>query len=310
MIHSLRVCEDFIVKKDEIKYSHQNVNFVFLNAEPGLVNRIKNNFVALKRAVKLNRKIYHFHDPELIVVGLILKIMFRKKVIYDIHELYRDALLHKNYLPKLFAKVFSIVYILIENISIHFFDYIVLAEEGYVPYYQNKSYVLVQNFIQSKYVLYRRISFYTVHKNRLYHVQMYKSLIESDFLIEKVATKKWFFSEKRITETDNSLEDLFAEESIKKSKRKQDHRTERKKKINPIILQKLEEKMEQLQLWITEKEEQILSLEAEFYDPKIYSNETKVKALNNEIRLLKNENNHLKNNLEKLEEQYLEMMDE
>jgi len=68
--------------------------------------------------------------------------------------------------------------------------------------------------------------------------------------------------------------------------------------------------MEQLQLWITEKEEQILSLEAEFYDPKIYSNETKVKALNNEIRLLKNENNHLKNNLEKLEEQYLEMMDE
>lgn len=130
------------------------------------------------------------------------------------------------------------------------------------------------------------------------------------FLIEKVATKKWFFSEKRITETDNSLEDLFAEESIKKSKRKQDHRTERKKKINPIILQKLEEKMEQLQLWITEKEEQILSLEAEFYDPKIYSNETKVKALNNEIRLLKNENNHLKNNLEKLEEQYLEMMDE
>lgn len=145
---------DFIVKKDEIKYSHQNVNFVFLNAEPGLVNRIKNNFVALKRAVKLNRKIYHFHDPELIVVGLILKIMFRKKVIYDIHELYRDALLHKNYLPKLFAKVFSVVYVLIENISIHFFDYIVLAEEGYVPYYQNKSYVLVQNFVQSKYVLY------------------------------------------------------------------------------------------------------------------------------------------------------------
>ncbi len=42
--------------------------------------------------------------------------------------------------------------------------------------------------VGKKYIPYREISFYTKDKNdQLYHVHFYKSLIESDFLIEKVA---------------------------------------------------------------------------------------------------------------------------
>ncbi len=47
---------------------------------------------------------------------------------------------------------------------------------------------LIYDNIQKRYIPYRELSFYTADKEKqLYHVHFYKSLIESDFLIEKVA---------------------------------------------------------------------------------------------------------------------------
>ncbi len=47
---------------------------------------------------------------------------------------------------------------------------------------------LIYDNIQKKYIPYRELSFYTAdNQKQLYHVHFYKSLIESDFLIEKVA---------------------------------------------------------------------------------------------------------------------------
>lgn len=61
-----------------------------------------------RAALKQNASIYHFHDPELILVGLLLR-LHGKKVIYDVHEdVPRDILL-KNWiwrpLRKFVAKI-------------------------------------------------------------------------------------------------------------------------------------------------------------------------------------------------------------
>lgn len=55
---------------------------------------------AFRKALATNADVYHFHDPELIPYGLLLKLL-GKRVIYDIHEDYVSSVSQKYYLPKL-----------------------------------------------------------------------------------------------------------------------------------------------------------------------------------------------------------------
>ncbi len=49
---------------------------------------------------KTRAEVFHFHDPELLLVGLFLKLFTKAKVVYDAHESYPDDVLHKDYLSK------------------------------------------------------------------------------------------------------------------------------------------------------------------------------------------------------------------
>ena len=53
---------------------------------------------AFLKALATPADIYHFHDPELICAGLLLRLL-GKRVVYDIHEDNRTALQEREYLP-------------------------------------------------------------------------------------------------------------------------------------------------------------------------------------------------------------------
>jgi len=53
-----------------------------------------------RAALQEKADIYHFHDPDLVPVGLLLSRRHRKPVIYDVHEYYGDSLLTRYWIPK------------------------------------------------------------------------------------------------------------------------------------------------------------------------------------------------------------------
>lgn len=107
---------------------------------------------ALPIIIKNKIKVVHFHDPELIPIGLILK-LFGYKVIYDIHELVYEDLKTKSWISSKFIReILAFFYSKMEYIGLKFFDGIILAEDGYKNFYEkhysksSSKFIYVRNF--------------------------------------------------------------------------------------------------------------------------------------------------------------------
>lgn len=85
-------------------------------------------FEVLRLARKQKADIYHFHTPELIIVGVILKILGRK-VICDVHEDSPKSILPKHYLPKLSRKFLSFAVGSMEEAASRIFDLVITATD-------------------------------------------------------------------------------------------------------------------------------------------------------------------------------------
>ena len=117
-----------------------------------------------KKALVLDADVYHFHDPELIPIGIKLK-KKGKKVIYDVHEDVENQILSKEWIPKIFRKIISFSFWQYEKKVSKKFNYIAAATP----------------FIRDKFL---RINKKTVNINN------YPLLEEFDFLSEIFWDKK------------------------------------------------------------------------------------------------------------------------
>lgn len=90
---------------------------------------------------------YHFHDPELIPGGLLLRIL-GNKVIYDIHEDNPLNIQSRYWLPLWMRKPVSWLFKRFENFSARYFNYLVLAEPAVAKRFEsiNKNTAIIQNF--------------------------------------------------------------------------------------------------------------------------------------------------------------------
>lgn len=93
----------------------------------GRLKRFYQNPKNILKALKnIDCDICHFHDPELIPVGLKL-IRRGKKVIYDVHEDVPLQTLSKDYIPLIFRRIISMTIKLYENYAAKRLSYIVTA---------------------------------------------------------------------------------------------------------------------------------------------------------------------------------------
>ncbi|XOF34030.1 MAG: glycosyltransferase family 4 protein [Candidatus Electrothrix sp. YB6] len=98
-----------------------------------------------RKIVKSNAEICHFHDPELIPVGVLLR-LHGKKVIYDVHEDYPGSILDKFWLPFLLRKPASLITACVEWIgSRFFFTGIIVVTSTIAKRFPVQKTILVQN---------------------------------------------------------------------------------------------------------------------------------------------------------------------
>lgn len=101
-------------------------------------------WVAMRRALQTKSSVYHYHDPELLFMGFVLRWVFGKKVIFDIHESVARQILGKAYLPGFTRKPISFCYRLLERIFTAG-QVLVVANQNSVSDFSSNIY-LVQNY--------------------------------------------------------------------------------------------------------------------------------------------------------------------
>ena len=93
----------------------ENVNIYDVGSPKNRLVRIfLSTFLVFMKSLKLKADIYHFHDPELIFYGYVLKIL-GKKVVFDIHEFSYIQIMHKAWLPTCLRGPISFLYKKIED---------------------------------------------------------------------------------------------------------------------------------------------------------------------------------------------------
>jgi glycosyltransferase involved in cell wall biosynthesis len=98
------------------------------------------------KAIRVNARIYHLHDPELIPCGLLLRLL-GKKIILDIHENIAEDIFDKPWIkyPRRAYRIFHFF----EKLACRYF-YILLAENSYEKRYSRlaKRYAVVLNYCE------------------------------------------------------------------------------------------------------------------------------------------------------------------
>jgi glycosyltransferase involved in cell wall biosynthesis len=100
-------------------------------------------WVVMWKSLKTKASIYHFHNPDLLIVGSIMRWFLSKKVIFDMRESTARQIMGKKYLPKWSRKIISTFYGIVEWICLKGIAVIVANDRGIEEY---KNAYLVRNF--------------------------------------------------------------------------------------------------------------------------------------------------------------------
>ena len=101
---------------------------------------------AYRAARSLRADLYHFHDPELLPVGVLLKWTTNARVVYDVHENYAAQLGARGWMPDLLRPLLPPLVGLFEKLAARTFDAVVTATAHIAALFPRQKTVVVQNY--------------------------------------------------------------------------------------------------------------------------------------------------------------------
>jgi len=140
--------EVYLVAPAPNDYEKDGVKIIALKKPGNRFSRfVITDTILLFKALRIRAVLYHIHDPELLITGIILR-LFGKKVIYDVEEFVSANLYSKKWVP--IKPVTRMLYAFVENIAIGLKIPFILAEQSYTENYKNRTtlkYAVIQNFV-------------------------------------------------------------------------------------------------------------------------------------------------------------------
>ena len=98
-----------------------------------------------RAALEEDANLYHFHDPELIFIGMMLKIR-GKTVVYDVHEDLPRQILTKPWIAPFFRRIVAVGAQIMENLCARYFDGVVTATETIADRFPSEKTVILHNY--------------------------------------------------------------------------------------------------------------------------------------------------------------------
>jgi glycosyltransferase involved in cell wall biosynthesis len=134
-----------IAPKPDVVESKE-IPLITFNRPKGIKKRIQSIFHLYKLAKKENADLYHFHDPELMIVGVMIESLLKKPVIYDVHEHYPNTIMGREYIPSVVKVPMKLAYIAIEKLALIKINGVIYTTEEIGRRYRNYNGCKIENY--------------------------------------------------------------------------------------------------------------------------------------------------------------------
>ena len=100
----------------------------------------------LRQAVRLRCDVYHFHDPELLPIGVLIRWLTGALLVYDVHEDVRAQIRSKYWIPGHLRSLVAMLFGVAERFCLGWVNHVVLAADFLATEYHGNDHTVVRNY--------------------------------------------------------------------------------------------------------------------------------------------------------------------